>query len=92
MSKLVFRLHVIQRMFERNISVEDIRHVVDTGEIIKDYADDRPFPSRLILGKRENRPIHVVAADDTETKETIIITAYEPDPDIWDSDFRRKKE
>ena len=38
MAKLIFRVHVIQRMFERNISVEDIRHVVDTGGIIRDYG------------------------------------------------------
>jgi len=37
------------------------------------------------------RPLHVVAADVEITGETIIITVYEPDPDIWNTDFRSKK-
>jgi len=30
--RLVFRLHAIQRMFERQISVEDVRQVLSSGE------------------------------------------------------------
>lgn len=91
MSKLVFRVHAIQMMFKRGISRNDVRHVVGNGEVIREYLDDRPFPSRLILGWREKRPIHVVAADDDDDQ-TIIITAYEPDPAIWEPDFKTKKE
>jgi hypothetical protein len=90
-SKLIFRVHAIQKMFERSISQDDVRYVVENGEVIRRYPDDRPFPSRLILGWREKRPLHVVAADD-DNDQTIIITAYEPDPKIWESDFRKKKE
>lgn len=89
--KLVFRVHVIQRMFERGISHEDVRDVIENGEVIKEYLDDKPYPSRLILGKRGTRPLHVVAADNDEAQETIVITAYEPDPVIWEVDFKRKK-
>ena len=91
MSKLVFRVHAIQKMFERSISRENVRHVIDNGEIIREYPDDTPFPSRLMLGWDSERPLHVVAADN-EDEETIIITAYEPDPMIWESDFKKKKE
>lgn len=91
MSKLIFRVHAIQMMFERSISRDDVRHVVENGEVIREYPDDTPFPSRLILGWREKRPLHVVAADDGDDQ-TIIITAYEPDPAIWEPDFKKKKE
>lgn len=91
MKKLIFRVHAIQKMFERSISKEDVRHVIDNGEIIREYLDDKPFPSRLMLGWRGNRPLHVVAADD-DIDQTIIITAYEPDPAIWEPDFKNKKE
>ena len=64
--------------------------MIDTGEIIREYPDDTPFSSRLILGWLEQRPLHVVAADDNDNH-TIIITAYEPDIAIWESDFKRKK-
>ena len=44
-----------------------------------------------MLGWDSERPLHVVAADNDD-EETIIITAYEPDPMIWESDFKKKKE
>ncbi|HVA88349.1 MAG TPA: DUF4258 domain-containing protein [Chloroflexota bacterium] len=89
--RLVFRLHAIQRMFERQISVEDVRQVLSSGETIRDYPDDTPYPSRLMLGWRGTRPLHVVAATDAAGGETIIVTVYEPDPAQWEADFRRKQ-
>jgi len=46
--------------------------------VIEEYPDDTPYPSRLILGWNGTKPLHVVIADNNEDKETIIITAYEP--------------
>ena len=37
---LIFRVHEIQRMAQRGISVEDVRCVLDTGEVIEDYPGD----------------------------------------------------
>lgn len=91
MKSLIFRVHAIRRMFERKISVDDVRRVIDDGEIIEDYPDDSPFPSRLMLGWEGSRPIHVVVAQRREQEERIVITAYEPDPEMWDSGFRRRK-
>ena len=90
-NKLVFRTHAIQRMFQRRISMEDIRRVLETGEVIEEYPDDTPYPSRLILGWNGTKPMHVVIADNNEDKETIIITAYEPNQNEWESGFKRRK-
>lgn len=91
MSRLIFRVHALQRMFERQISEDDVRHVLDTGEVIRGYPEDKPYPSRLLLGWRGSRPLHVVAADATDEDAVIIITVYEPSPDLWEADFRRRK-
>jgi len=88
---LVFRVHAIQRMFQRGISEEDIRHVLDVGQVIQEYPDDQPYPSRLVLGWQGPRPIHVVVADNLNTRETIVITVYEPDQAQWGPNFRRKR-
>jgi hypothetical protein len=37
-------------MFERQITEEDVRNVLNNGIIIEDYPDDRPYPSKLSLG------------------------------------------
>lgn len=91
MPKIVFRVHAIQKMFERNIGHVDVKAVIEQGEVIRDYPDDKPYPSRLMLGWRGERPIHIVVANDPSNDEIIIITAYEPDPAIWEADFKRKK-
>ena len=81
MKRLTFRVHAIQKMFERSISHDDVSHVVEFGEVIRDYLDDKPYPSRLLLGWRGDRPLHVVAADNETDDET-----------IWKPDFKTKKE
>lgn len=89
--RLVYRVHVIQRMFERRVTAQDIEHVLATGEVIEEYPEDQPYPSRLVLGTVGNRPLHVVVADNVPSSETIIITAYEPDPRQWEAGFRRRR-
>lgn len=91
-TRLVFRAHAIQRMFERRIDVADVRAVLDVGEVIERYPKDAPYPSRLLLGWIGSRPIHVVAADNAEAQETIVITVYEPDPAQWEPGFRRRRQ
>lgn len=89
--KLIFRSHAIKRMFERGVVPENVRHVLATGKTIREYPDDTPYPSRLILGWVGDKPLHVVVAEDFETASAIIITVYEPDPTIWEADFERKR-
>lgn len=77
-------------MFERGIEISDIKHVLETGEIIHNYPEDQPYPSYLLLGWHDNKPLHLVCANN-DLNETIIITAYQPDPLIWNKNFTRKK-
>ncbi|HEV8725662.1 MAG TPA: DUF4258 domain-containing protein [Candidatus Binatia bacterium] len=58
---------------------------------LEDYPDDTPYPSRLVLGWNDRRPIHVVVADNVDEQENIVITVYEPDPLEWEPDFKRRK-
>jgi len=89
--KLVFRVQALQRMFQRYIDIDQVRHVVFAGEVIEAYPTDTPYPSRLVLGWSGARPLHIVIADNPADNEIIVITAYEPDPSQWDAQFRRRK-
>jgi hypothetical protein len=89
--RLILRGHALERMFERGINLGDIRNILRSGEIIQRYPEDTPYPSYLMLGHVEGRPLHLVAADNDQDKETIVITVYEPDPNLWDSEFKRRK-
>ena len=89
--RLVFRVHAIQRMFQRSVSEEEVKQVVSVGETIETYPEDKPFASRLMLGWSGSRPIHVVVADNVAAQEAIIITVYQPDAEEWEAGFKRRK-
>lgn len=90
-SSIEFRLHAVQRMFERGIRVIDVKEVVKNGKVIEYYPKDNPFPSYLLLGYVKEKPLHVVVAIDPNTKKAIIITVYEPDPNLWQAGSERRK-
>lgn len=90
-NKLIFRIHAIQRMFQRRISREDVRRILKTGEVLEEYPNDTPYPSRLVLGFIGTKPLHIVVADNNKDKETIVITAYEPSQKEWLSGFKKRR-
>jgi hypothetical protein len=89
--KLSFRVHAIQRMFERNISVKNVSEALQSGETIEDYSSEMPEPSRLILGFQGKRPFHIVTSENPRVNEITINTAYIPDPKKWTKDFKRRR-
>ncbi len=90
--KVIYRVHAVRRMFERRITEADVAKVLSEGEEIVAYPDDVPYPSRLLLGWRGDRPLHVVAAYNAQDDEQIVITVYEPDVTLWEDGFRRKRQ
>ncbi len=40
--RIVFRVHAVQRMAKRRISTYDVKEVLENGEVVEDYPDDRP--------------------------------------------------
>ena len=90
--KIIYRIHAIERMFERGIGVKDVRFAMEIGVNIENYADDAAYPGRLILAWRGKRPLHVVAADNLAGDEIIVITGYRPDRSRWTDDFKRRRD
>jgi hypothetical protein len=90
---VIYRLHAVRRMFERDISEEAVRGLVQSGLVIQEYLDDKPYPSFLIAGEYENRALHIVVSVNHEDLTTIVVTAYVPDLNEWEPGFmiRRKK-
>lgn len=64
--------------------------VIAEGEIIKQYEDDKPLPSCLILGLNLNQQyLHVVVSVDEEY--IYLITAYYPTLEQWESDYKTRR-
>ena len=89
--KFVYRVHAVQWMFERGIDADDVEAAIRSGQSIEQYPEDRPYPSKLLLGWAGARPLHVVVALNELDGEAIVITAYEPAPSQWEDGFTRRR-
>ena len=83
--------HILTRLFQRGISIDDVTHALTNGEIIEHYPEDYPHPSYLIFGLTEKETrLHVVCGIGPE--ELHLITAYAHAPDRWEADGKTRKE
>lgn len=83
--------HVSMRLHERKIYREDVENCIMHGEIIEQYPDDYPYPSCLVLGFDTGKQhLHVVIG--TNGENLWIISAYRPDLERWEPDFKTRKE
>ncbi len=44
MTKILYRIHAIQRMFEREISASKVRRALEAEDVIEDYSAEMPEP------------------------------------------------
>ena len=89
-SNIKWAKHCLERMQERDISINDVESCLQTGEIIEDYPDDFPHPSCLIFGyTKENKVLHIVVGSNGDT--IFFITAYYPNTDKFETDLKTRK-
>ena len=81
--------HARVRMFERNVSTDELLTVIAHGEIIETYPDDEPCPSALILGFINHTVYHVVVAFCTDHLR--VVTIYIPEEGKW-TEYRTRRD
>jgi len=91
MASIVFSGHALRQMFARNIAVDAVKAVIDKGDVIASYPDDRPYPSELRVGFPSGSALHVVLAYDETSSIGYVVTTYVPDPRLWSEDFKTRK-
>jgi len=89
--KILYRVHAVQRMFEREVSAVKVRKALESEDVIEDYSNEMPEPSRLILGFQGKRSFHVVTSENPQASEFTVVTVYLPDPNKWKKDYRTRK-
>lgn len=87
-----FARHAFEQMFERGLLPTVIEQVITTAEPIKEYPDDRPFPSVLLLAYHQHIPIHLVVAQDPMIQDCVVVTVYIPDVKLWHEDFKTRRD
>jgi hypothetical protein len=77
---------------ERGIKTAELEQALLHGEIIERYPDDQPYPSCLVLGwLTSGDPLHVVCSRGSIEPALRIVTLYEPEDALWESDYKTRK-
>jgi hypothetical protein len=89
--RILFPPHAVQQMSrpERMISAAEVRDVVHNGTVIEEYPEDIRGRSCLLMRFVNDRCLHVVCAPKSDY--LAIITAYIPDNNQWEADFKTRK-
>ena len=84
--------HADEEAYNDRLPFNEILLSISVGEIIEQYPEGKPYPSCLILSKdAKDEPIHTVWAYNSETRSSVLITVYRPDPKLWiDGKVRRR--
>jgi hypothetical protein len=84
--------HAYEELIEDGILPSNAIEGITTALLIEDYPNRRRGPSVLTLQRdAEGRPIHVVwAIPAGQHRPAVLVTAYRPNPSLWDSDFKRR--
>lgn len=61
-----------------------------TAEVIEE-TEVSDGMKELVLTLAWKRPLHVVVIVDDVHQEDRVVTVYEPDPERWSTDFRRRR-
>jgi hypothetical protein len=88
--RVLFSGHAAQRMFERQIGIDDVLQITRTGESIAEWHEKDGGPYHLLLGFPKGRALHVVLALRVDGT-CHVVTVYEPDSKSWTADFRRRR-
>ncbi len=89
--KILWTYHVNMRLEGRYISRQSILMSCLEYEIIERYPEDKYLPSYLVRSEHHGETFHILFAVDVEWENVRIITAYRPDPEEWDEDFRNRR-
>ncbi len=77
MSRLIFRVRAIKRMFEREIGDADVRYVLATGTLMEETPEESSFVFRRRMAHPRSRVIDVVSAEEESAERIVIVTVYE---------------
>jgi hypothetical protein len=85
--------HGYEELADDDILSTDAIAGVAAAVAIEDYPDRARGPTVLALQHDANgQPVHVTwAIPAGRRRPAVLVTAYRPDPKLWDSDFKTRK-
>lgn len=88
-----FRRVVSEHTFDKlrllDCTFAEFEAAMEDAEVIEEAALGTSL-KELVLSVEWTRPLHAVVVVDDARSEERIVTVYEPDPDRWSADYRRR--
>jgi hypothetical protein len=86
-------LHAFREMAADDILLDDILKGINSAITIEDYFDANRGPTVLVLQRdAAEDPVHVVWGIRKDSQgPAVLVTAYRPDPQLWSSDFMKRR-
>lgn len=85
--------HGYDELSHDGLTAKGIVEGVPGAILVEDYPDYPKGACVLVLQRdKEGRPVHVVRGIPKGQSQPALVTAYRPDPNLWDETFTRRKE
>ncbi len=83
--------HGYNELANDDLTAREVVSGVLDAVLIEDYPDYKKGASVLVLQKdKEDKPIHVVWGPKGYKNPAVLITAYRPDPELWNDSFMER--
>ncbi len=85
--------HGYDELVADDIRSRDIIEGVTNGQVIEDYPNYPKGACVLVVRRDRNKnPIHVLwGIPKGHSEPAVVVTAYRPDPDLWQEGFMRRR-
>jgi hypothetical protein len=83
--------HVFDKVRSLDMTLAEFEQLLGSGEIIEETELQALEVKEVVLVIEWKRPVHVVVIVDDARHEERIVTVYEPDPDQWSPDLKRRR-
>lgn len=83
--------HAFDKLRLLDCTFAEFEVALQTAEVIEEHDLGGEGVKELVLTVDWHRPLHVVVVVDDVRAEERVVTVYEPDPDRWSSDYRRRR-
>lgn len=83
--------HAFDKLRSLDCTFAEFEEALERAEIIEEHTVSGEQAKEIVLVVDWTRPLHVVVVVDAINDEDRVVTVYEPDPNRWSADYRRRR-